>query len=166
MGLFILLMFIGMPIAEIAVFIKVGGWLGLWPTVGLVILTAVAGTTLLRAQGLAVLRRAQDSLNRGEMPLAEVFDGFCLVASGVLLLTPGFITDAMGLILLLPPARTALRAWAAAHLVANAATFHTGAAGPGGTARTRSGSVIIEGEFDEVDGTDPPTDGKPPRIEP
>lgn len=165
MGLFILLMFIGMPIAEIAVFIKVGGWLGLWPTVGMVVLTAVAGTALLRAQGLAVLRRAQDSLNRGEMPLAEVFDGFCLVAAGVLLLTPGFITDAMGMILLLPPARAALRVWAAAHLVANAAVFHASTAGPHATGRTKGGAVIIEGEFDEVDATDPSGGGKPPRIE-
>lgn len=162
MGILLLVLFIGMPIAEIAVFIEAGGRFGLWPTVGAVILTAIIGTSLLRVQGLSVLRRAQSSLNRGEMPLVEVFDGFCLVAAGMLLLTPGFITDAIGFALLIPPVRALLRVWAAAHLITR---VHMETR----TERRRpDGVVIIDGEYDEVrdpderngsDGDDPPRIG-------
>jgi UPF0716 protein FxsA len=102
-------LFIAVPVIEIGVFIQVGGLIGLWPTLAIVLLTAVAGTALLKQQGLATMRRAQDSMNRGEMPLREVFDGACLLFAGALLLTPGFVTDAAGLALFLPPVRDALR---------------------------------------------------------
>lgn len=162
MGTLLLVSFIAMPIAEIAVFIEAGGRFGLWPTVAAVILTAVVGTALLRAQGLAVLRRAQGSLNRGEMPLQEVFDGFCLVSAGLLLLTPGFITDTLGFALLIPPVRAAIRAWAAARLVTHVHMRTTT------ERRGPDGSVVIDGEYDEV--VDPhaphaPDDAAPPRID-
>ena len=105
-GRFLLIAFIVTPIIEIAVLIQVGGWLGLWPTLALIILTAIAGTWMLRQQGFAVLSRAQSQLERGTVPLAEVFEGICLVVAGALLLTPGFVTDLMGGALLLPPFRT------------------------------------------------------------
>ena len=105
MPLLLLALFIGVPILEIAILIEVGGWIGLWPTIGLIVLTAVVGTALLRQQGLAALARAQDNLDRGVLPVKEVFDGLCLMAGGALLLTPGFVTDAVGFALLLPPLR-------------------------------------------------------------
>jgi len=101
-------LFVIVPIVEIALFIQVGGLIGVWPTIALVFLTAVAGTTLLRAQGLSTLRRAQASLDQGQLPMREVFDGACLLVAGVLLLTPGFMTDALGLSLFLPPVRSAI----------------------------------------------------------
>ena len=106
-ALIVLVCFIVVPLAEIAVLIKVGGWLGLGPTLALIVLTAVAGAWMLRRQGLEVLRRAQQQMQDGTPPVAEVFEGFCLVIAGALLLTPGFLTDAAGALLLLPP----LRAW-------------------------------------------------------
>jgi len=109
MGFVLLAAFIGVPLIEIALFIQVGGFIGLWPTIAVVILTAVAGTALLRHQGLGALSRLQESLDRGETPLDPVFDGFCLLAAGMLLLTPGFFTDAVGFLLFTPPFRAALK---------------------------------------------------------
>ena len=81
MPILLLAVFIAVPVVEIALFIEVGGWIGLWPTIAIVIATAFAGTTLLRLQGLAVLRRVQESAARNELPVAEVFDGLCLLVA-------------------------------------------------------------------------------------
>lgn len=107
-GLILLAAFVVMPLAEIAVLIEVGGWLGLGPTLALIILTAVVGAWMLRRQGVTVLRRAQQQMQQGAVPIAEVFEGFCLVIAGALLLTPGFLTDTMGALVLLPPVRAFL----------------------------------------------------------
>jgi len=105
MPILILLAFILVPIAEIAVFIKAGEMIGLGWTLAVIILTAVIGTALLRQQGLKVLSQTQEKLNRGEMPVGELFTGLCLLVAGALLLTPGFITDTLGLTLLFRPTR-------------------------------------------------------------
>ncbi|MCB2102756.1 MAG: FxsA family protein [Rhodobacterales bacterium] len=166
----LLLAFIAIPIIEIALLIQVGGWLGLWPTVGLVILTAVVGTALLRHQGFAILRRAQENLAANQPPVAEVFDGICLVFSGALLLTPGFFTDTLGFLLLMPPVRAALRAWLAARMAAG--QVHVFQSGPGGSRGTApGGGPIIDGDFQEVPDpahgpADPDTQSLPPRQDP
>ena len=118
MGLFILITFLVVPILEIAVFVKVGGEIGLGPTIVIVILTAIAGTTLLRRQGADTPRKVRDSLEAGIFPMTEVFDGICLLVAGALLLTPGFVTDAVGLILFIPPVRGYLRVLIGRRLVA------------------------------------------------
>jgi UPF0716 protein FxsA len=131
MGFAILLAFIAIPLIEIAVFIEVGGFIGLWWTLAIVVGTAFAGTYMLRRQGLATLRRAQDNMAEGRMPLREVFDGLCLLIAGALLLTPGFVTDLAGALLLMPPVRLLLGQLVARHIVASgqfqAQSFHTGA---------------------------------------
>jgi UPF0716 protein FxsA len=108
LGLFLLAALIGVPLIEIALFIKVGGWIGLGPTLALIVLTAVIGVVILRWQGMGVMLRAQRQLAEGSLPVVEVFEGLCLVIAGVLLLIPGFFTDAVGALLLLPPVRRAL----------------------------------------------------------
>ena len=110
MGFYFLAIFVAMPIIEIAVFIQAGELIGLWPTIGIVILTAVIGTSLMRAQGLQTLARAQAQMDQGEMPIGELFNGICILIAGVLLLTPGFVTDTMGFLLLIPPLRKAVGA--------------------------------------------------------
>lgn len=85
--MYILIAIILLPMVEIAVFIQVGGLIGVWPTLALILLTTFAGAALLRSQGFATAQRAREALMRNELPVAEVFDGFCLVAAGVLLLT-------------------------------------------------------------------------------
>ena len=99
---FLLLLFIVIPIIEMALLIKVGQWLGVAPTIGLVLLTAVIGLALLRQQGVSTLLRAQSRLQRGDVPAEEVLEGLMLAAGGALLLTPGFFTDVIGFAALLP----------------------------------------------------------------
>ncbi len=118
MAIYLLLAFILTPLAEIALFVRIGGEIGLWPTLATVLVTALVGTAVLRHQGLVTLTRARASLARGEMPLAEAFDGACLMASGLLLLTPGFLTDAVGALLLVPAVRLALMGLLARRLAA------------------------------------------------
>jgi len=102
MGLLLLIAFITTPIIEIVIFIDVGERFGLWPTISAVVLTAIIGTGLLRWQGFMAWQRASENLQRGVFPVNEVFTGLCLIAAGALLLTPGFLTDAIGFALFLP----------------------------------------------------------------
>jgi UPF0716 protein FxsA len=151
MGLILLLAMIGVPILEIAVFIEAGERIGLWPTLGAVILTAVVGTALLRLQGLSTLARARESLEAGQLPVAEVFDGICLLIGGALLLTPGFVTDAVGFLLLIPPVRHVLRQWFRNYLTTagRVQVWSDAPSADPGPAGSRS-SPIIDGEFEEV----------------
>ncbi len=102
-GLFILL-----PILEMWLLIEVGGVIGALPTIALVLLTAVIGAALLKQQGLHTFMRAQQRLNTGELPATEILEGLFLAVGGALLLTPGFITDAIGFSCLLPSWRRAV----------------------------------------------------------
>jgi len=162
MAFFLLLAFIGMPILEITVLLKVGGLIGFFPTVALVILTAAIGTMLLRAQGLSTLQRARDSLSHGEIPMREVFDGACLLVGGALLLTPGFVTDTLGFLLLLPPIRGAVLTALIRHGRIQVHTTGFGTPPPDGASpwpdageSPRQGpgkgpGVVIDGDFQEV----------------
>jgi len=105
MALLLLIVFISVPLIEISLFVEIGARVGVLVTIALVILTAAAGMLLIRAQGLVILRKAQANLRQGVAPVAEVFHGGCLLIAGTLLLVPGFLTDAMGLLLLLSPVR-------------------------------------------------------------
>ncbi len=159
MGVILLLM-IGVPILEIAVFIEAGGLIGIWPTLGVVVLTAIAGTALLRHQGLSTLGRFRANLDAGRLPVAEVFDGLCLLVAGALLLTPGFVTDAVGLLLFAPPFRAALLQALTRRLIATG-KVETWTQGTGGGAAESSnhgrGGPVIEGEYHEVPPEDSPT---------
>ena len=99
--------FLMVPLIEIALFIQVGGWIGLWPTLAIVVLTAVAGTVLVRSQGAAVLARLRSSFETLRDPTEPLAHGAMILFSGALLLTPGFFTDTVGFLLLVP----AVRAW-------------------------------------------------------
>jgi UPF0716 protein FxsA len=157
MAIFLLATFIGVPLVEIAVFVQVGGWIGLWPTLVLVVLTAVLGTWQLRAQGLATLLRARDQVDRGALPARELFDGACLLVAGALLLTPGFVTDGAGFLLFLPPVRDTLRQFLARYVQASMEARSSSSSGVGpGPAR----GPTIDGEFREV------TDAAPPERRP
>ncbi|NRB68235.1 MAG: membrane protein FxsA [Vibrio sp.] len=104
----LLLMFIFVPIIEISLFISVGGYIGLWPTIALVLITAFVGASLVRSQGLQTLMSVQNQLQQGELPAQQIVEGVMLAVSGVLLLTPGFMTDALGMLVLLPAPRAAM----------------------------------------------------------
>ena len=130
------------PTVEIALFIVIGGTIGLWPTLALAIGTAVLGSYLIRRQGLNILARAQSELATNRLPVAELFDGLCLFVAGALLLTPGFATDAMGGLLLVPPVRRWLR-----RTLERARVAHT-AARTG--SRNDAGARIIDADYEDL----------------
>ena len=143
------ILFIAIPIAEIAIFIQAGERFGLWPALGLVILTATMGTTLLRYQGLRALYRVQESLNRGEMPIGEVFTGLCLLIAGALLLTPGFLTDGVGFALFIPGIRQAIGS-RLANLLTSRGAVHVSNGHHSGTPYNGPNNQVIDAEFTVV----------------
>jgi len=103
--LVLFIIFILVPVIEITVLIEVGDQLGALPTVGLVIFTAAVGASLVRSQGLQTLMSAQQKMQQGQQPGQEVIEGVMLAIAGIMLVTPGFVTDFFGLLLLLPMSR-------------------------------------------------------------
>ncbi len=163
MRLFLIL--VAVPIIEIALFIEVGGLIGTWPTIGIVVLTALIGSILLRQQGLAALRNVQGRLAEGETPGRLLADGAMILFAGALLLTPGFFTDAVGFALLVPAIRTALWRYLSTRIQVDATTttWHFETGGP--TYRTQSSSTgqTVDADYTEV--TPDPADGHPPRLD-
>lgn len=123
----LLLLFIFVPIIEIGLFIQVGGILGLWPTIALVLLTAFVGASLVRSQGLQTLLSVQNRLQQGELPAQQIFEGVMLAVAGVLLLTPGFMTDTLGMLVLLPAPRAVIAKYLMSKMVVKgmASGFHS-----------------------------------------
>jgi UPF0716 protein FxsA len=149
----LLLIFIVVPIAELYVILKVGDAIGILPTLALLVLDSILGAMLMRSQGRAVWARFQASMQAGRLPHREVFDGVLVIFGGAFLITPGFITDVIGILLLLPPTRALFRRW----LIRRGGkvlgiTFVTGRRGR------------MNGSDYDVDGTAVETDQ--PRLEP
>ncbi|MDO1584724.1 FxsA family protein [Rhizobium oryzicola] len=105
--LFPLILF-GLPLAEIAGFVIVGRAVGVWGTLGLVLLSVLVGSLLLRSQGVAVLRQINDEGRQGRVPAKAIVDGAMMVLGSILLIIPGFLTDILGLLLFVPPVRDAI----------------------------------------------------------
>lgn len=163
-----LLVFMAVPLIEIALLIKIGQVIGFWATIGLVVATAALGTWLLHRQGMDALRRIMDATESGRPPIEPVLDGFVLIIAGLMLLTPGIITDAIGLILLIPPVRLVLvrKALSRLFIVTVGGRPWTGGQRPETTEPRPSGqaghrpgradaedAVIIEGEYRRIDET-------------
>jgi UPF0716 protein FxsA len=102
-------LFLIVPLLEIALLIQVGEVIGVWNTIALLIVISVAGAVLAKREGMAVWRRFRAALERGQVPSTEILDGVLVIFAGALLLTPGFITDILGISLLLPPSRAVVR---------------------------------------------------------
>ena len=153
MAVYVLIALIGVPLIEIWVFIEVGGRLGVLTTIAIVVLTAIVGTALLRQQGYGVLARVQASMAANQMPVAAVFDGLCLLVAGALLLTPGFVTDAIGLLLFVPTVRQAVGRWLLRRIIASGGLqidgrpVGRGTDQPGGPV---PGGPVIDGDFVDV----------------
>ena len=125
-----LIIFMLVPIIEMWILIEVGGWIGALPTIGLVVLTATLGLSLLKRQGLSTLMSARRKMDEGSIPASELVSGVMIGVGGALLLTPGFVTDTVGFALLMPQARQ----WLLIKLID----------------RYRD-KIVIEGEFHRVD---------------
>jgi UPF0716 protein FxsA len=109
MPLLLVALFILVPIAELAVIIQVGQAIGVWWTIGLLIADSIIGSLLMRSQGRAAWRRFNEAVQTGRVPAREVADGVLVIFGGALLLTPGFLSDIVGLLFLLPPTRALIR---------------------------------------------------------
>jgi UPF0716 protein FxsA len=109
MPLLLIVLFIVVPIAELAVIIQVGSWIGFWWTLALLVADSVLGAMLMRSQGRAAWRRFNAAVAEGRAPTREVLDGVLVIFGGALLLTPGFLTDVVGLLFLFPPTRVLVR---------------------------------------------------------
>lgn len=114
------LLFLVVPFLELYVLIQVGRAVGALPTVVLLLFVSVAGAWLVKREGLNVLRRAQAQLRAGHVPATELVDGVLIVLAGALLVSPGFVTDLAGVLLLLPPVRLAIRTYARRRLAQRA----------------------------------------------
>lgn len=117
------LLFLAVPIIELAVIVQVSDALGLVDTLALLVLVSLAGAWLVRREGLGVLRRVQHQLHAGQVPGRELVDGLLILVGGALMLTPGFVTDGVGLALMLPPVRAAVRAGLARRLRDRVVTY-------------------------------------------
>ena len=150
MGWLFFALFVAVPIIEIVGFIQIGSLIGIWPTIGIVILTAIAGSILLRHQGMAALFQAQSKLAQGTIPFEQVIDGICLGFAGALLLTPGFFTDLFGFLLFIPPFRRSL-AWFVYDKIIkpNTHIYTAETSGPSYPNEDPEGKVI-DGEFQDI----------------
>ena len=145
--MWLLALFVAVPILEIALFIQIGSLAGLWPTLAVVVLTAVVGTHLVRMQGMSEINRLRHSLAGGGNPAESIAHGAVILAAGLLLLTPGFFTDGVGFLLLIPPVRVSVLRWLS-NRFAGSVIIDGNSSGPrGGMA---NGAGTIDGEYDEV----------------
>jgi UPF0716 protein FxsA len=117
------LLFLVVPFVELYVLIQVGQAIGALPTIAILVLDSLVGAWLVKREGLAVLRRAQQQVQRGVVPGTELVDGVLILFAGALMLTPGFITDVLATLLLIPPVRVVVRRLLATQL-ARRATLH------------------------------------------
>lgn len=160
----LLLLFIAVPLLEIALLIKAGESFGFWPTFALIVFTAILGTVMLRWQGLTVLSRAGDAIRAGRMPIESVADGAFLLVAGALLLTPGIMTDCFGLALMVP----AVRRWIGTRLLRTLTQKagldsdrdhpqeqHSGSAratgSRAGTRKPHDKPPVIDADYEEID---------------
>jgi UPF0716 protein FxsA len=151
-ALALLTLFVGLPIAEILTFIEVGGHIGGIPTIGATIVTAIMGAALFRFQGMNTLARAQASLQSGHMPLEEVIGGLGLLLAAICLFVPGFVTDAIGFLLFIPPARLVILGTLIRPMLRKAQVqmSTSGFGQPGGAPTGQASGDTIDGEFEDV----------------
>ncbi len=162
---FLVLLFVVVPIIELFVIIQVGEAIGVLPTIALLVADSILGSMLMRSQGRVAWARFNAALAEGRIPHREVLDGALVIFGGALLLTPGFISDVLGIILLLPPTRALARALVARRLLprivisrfgAPAAAAAAAGRAPGGRRRGPGAGADVEGTATEVD---------PPRLQ-
>ena len=148
--LLLVILFVAVPIIEISLLLRVGAAIGVFNTIGFVIFTAVLGAYLVRQQGFATLNKVQQETNAGRVPAMPMAEGLALFFAGAVLLTPGFMTDAIGFALLVPPLRQGFIRWVANSFFKGRVHTQFGAStspiNPGSTKPDTSRGGVIEGE--------------------
>ena len=153
----LLIAFLLVPLVEIGLFIQIGGFIGLWPTLAIVVVTAIVGAKLVQHQGSGVLARLQSSFQDLRDPSEPLAEGAMILFSGALLLTPGFFTDAVGFALLVPGVRRAIIARVRSRMAfVDMNARQTGEAPFEQGTHSSAKSTIVEGDYDVVDPEDEP----------
>lgn len=164
MALLVILTFLATPFIEIALFIRVGEWLGALPTIGLTILTSVIGLAIVRGQGVSNLVKMQKAFSENDLPIAEMIHAMFISLAGLLLIIPGFFTDFLGILLLIPP----LRSLMGQKLISRMRVTVQAASGgsPGSRPWGDGQSGVVDAEFWEESGNrdDPKHHRLPPRA--
>jgi UPF0716 protein FxsA len=150
----LVLLFVAVPLVELFVILQVGDLIGIWPTIAILIADSILGSVLMRSQGRASWRRFNAALGEGRPPAREVLDGALVIFGGALLLTPGFVTDILGLCLLVPPTRAVVRAMLVRRLAHRMVVSAATRAAPF-PRRPARGAYDVEGTASEVP-ADPP----------
>lgn len=142
--------FLAVPLIEIALFIQVGGFIGLWPTLLIVVLTALLGTALVRQQGSLAMTQIRSSFSELNDPREPLAHGAMILFSGALLLTPGFFTDAFGFALLVPAFRTGVYKWLSKRIKVQSFSVGDQHRDPFRNPRDPNAASTIDGDFEEV----------------
>lgn len=154
-------LFLILPLVEIALFVLVGGWIGLWPTLGLVLLSGILGVIMMRCQGLRAVNELRGDLTQMQNPLSPIAHRVLTMLASGLLILPGFFTSAVGLLLLIPPLRQLLIEKLGAK-IKMAGFAMPGQAAPQGQAWQKDGRsvrddiTVIDAEYFEIDENEPP----------
>jgi UPF0716 protein FxsA len=166
LGLIFLLLLVALPLLEIAVLIKVGGMIGVWATLAIIVGTFILGTTVVRQQGLGVARRMMERVRAGEPPAEPMVEGMLLMVAGGCLIAPGLILDCLGLLLLIPPLRQAVARWMLWRGMITGMVVRTRSARARSTrdepprSRRSGPAPTIEADYERID--EKPVDGRPP----
>ncbi|MFK7846277.1 MAG: FxsA family protein [Rhodothermales bacterium] len=163
----LLILFIVVPMIELALLIEVGKQIGFWPTVGIICLTGLLGSALAKQQGMAVWTQFNSRMQKGQLPGTELVDGLIILVAGALLLTPGVLTDVVGFLGLLPPSRALIRKFAQKRITVaqangnikfNASSFNAGGFNTGAFS---TGTFNTDGSFVQQNAPTPPVDSEP-----
>lgn len=146
MGRLLVLLVLALPLLEIALFVVIGQAIGLWPTLLGVLLTGFAGALVLRLQGMALLAEIRATMGQGVLPARALADAMLVAVAGLLLLVPGYFTDGIGLLLLLPPVRSGLYGFLGRRMTVVSTSYGGAAAGP--TERVADSTTIELGDSD------------------
>ena len=142
------LLFIGIPIVEVILFITIGKYIGLWNTIFIIIITGVVGAVLVKNQGISILNKALEEIKLNKVPILSIFEGIAIFVAGAFLLTPGFLTDTLGCILLIPKTRNLIIAYISSYLKKRTiykkkTTYYSN--------EENEENKIFEGKFEEVE---------------
>ena len=141
------LLFIGIPIVEVILFITIGKYIGLWNTIFIIIITGVIGAVLVKSQGISILNRALEEIKLNKVPILSIFEGIAIFIAGAFLLTPGFLTDTIGCILLIPKTRNLIVSYVTLYLKKRTiykekTTYYSN--------KKNDENITFEGKFEEV----------------
>ena len=142
------LFFIVIPLIEVMLFITIGKYIGLWNTIIIIIITGIIGAILVKSQGITILNKALEEIKSNKMPIFSIFEGIAILIAGAFLLTPGFLTDTLGCILLIPKTRNLIISYIATHLKKRTVYKEKSTYYPG---KEDKKNKIFEGDYEEID---------------